>query len=143
MTGTSRAQVWEGECIRMEAATEYLDAEQFLKTDITEMNPWAKMFKEGKLAGFVGGLKHRDIEAKLFGEAVGISSIERAFSVEHAYSPCALPGLDDKLHRSRIQPPVAASDGVGYTFLGKGAFMLLAHLVLHGQPPLVSHLKDD
>ncbi len=106
----SGPQIGQLEGVRMQAATEDLHPQHLFESHVAELHPRAKVLEEGELAGLVGSLKHRVLEAELTDKAVGVVGVEGTVGAERANTRCALARLDDQRHCAGLQPLVPPRD---------------------------------
>src|SRR5690349_16272983 len=98
------------------------------------------MFEKGELTWLIGSLEHCNVKPKCFSEAIHVGSIQCSLAIECSHPTCALTCFDDELYSPRLKPGMSSCDSFLKRFLSKGAFMLLAHLILDGKSSLMRHL---
>src|SRR5262245_38989311 len=119
------------ERIRVQAAPVDFNAQQFLQTDVTEMNVSSKVIQQRKLARLVRGFEHDGLEAESRDKPVCVCGIQVSILIEQSDSPRAFPGFDDELHRAGVEPFLALVDPRGERPVAKAPIVLLPELHLH------------
>ena len=119
------------ERIRVQAAPVDFNAEQFLQTDIAEMDVPSKMIQQGKLAWLVRGFEHDGVEPERMDKPVCVCRIQVSILIEESDSLCALPRFDDELDRTRIEPFLPLVNPRSERPVAEPAVMLLPKLHLN------------
>ena len=119
------------ERIRMQATPVDLNAEQFLQTDITEMDIPSKIIQQGKLAWLVRGFEHDCVESEGTHEPLCIRGIQLSIVVEQSYSLCAFPCFNNELDGARIEPFLSLVNPPRERAVVEPAVMFLAELHLN------------
>src|SRR5689334_20842282 len=92
-----RPEVGELECVGVQTAPEDFDTKEFFEPDIAEMNVPAKVFQQGKLAGFAGRFEHDGFEPEPRHEAFREPGIQISILIKQPDSPGTLSCFDDEL----------------------------------------------
>src|SRR5262249_45447071 len=117
----------------MQAASVDFNAEQFLQTDIAEMNLPAEMIQQGKLAWLGRGFEHDPVEPERLDKPFGIGRIQVSILIEESDTHRAFASFDDELDRPRIEPFLSLVNPCRERVGGESSVVLLPELHLNGE----------
>src|SRR5262245_21884549 len=95
---------------RVQAAPVNLNAKQFFRTDVTEMDLPPKMVQQGKLAWLGRGFENDGRKPERANKPVGIRGVQASILIEQSDALRAFPGFDDELECAGIEPLLALVD---------------------------------
>src|SRR5262249_39358471 len=130
------------ERVRVQAAPVDFNAEQFLQTNVTEMDVSAKVIQQGKLAWLVGRFEDNGLKSERRNKPVCVCRIQVAILMEQPDSPRAFPGFDDELQGAGVEPLLALVDPRRERLIAEPPVVFLAELHLHIEAAAVCGSDD-
>jgi hypothetical protein len=129
--GGTGPEVRVSERIRVQTASVDFNAQQFLQTDITEMDVPSKMIQEGKLAWLVRRFEHDCVEPERIDKPLCICGVQPSVLIEESDSSRAFSRFDDQLDRSGVEPFLPLVDPRSERPVAEPAVMFLPELHLN------------